>query len=169
MQKSFGIQDKAIRYRYRIANNLLIQAYPELCLHHQCQTLNLWCILVDCIQKQDLIWIFDFAVIRRQQRSLPVYSINEKLIFRLFMGPEGQQKHLQDNSSKCLTDRSPLTLAKKTSFSLCPTSVLGLELGVDFTFAQDNKNRKNAPLNFLKGTIQGDKGQWVGIRDNGQG
>ena len=30
-----------------------------------------------------------------------------------------------------------------------------------------NKN-KNPHLNFLKGTVLGDKEQWVGIRDKGQ-
>ena len=48
-------------------------------------------------------------------------------------------------------------------------SSLGLELGVDFTFAWDNKNNnKNPHLNFLKGTVLGDKEQGVGIRDKGQ-
>ena len=60
--------------------------------------------------------------------------------------------------------------------------VLGLGLGVDFTFDWDNNNNnknnnnnsnnnnnndKNPHLNFLKGTVLGDKEQ--GIRDNGQG
>ena len=57
------------------------------------------------------------------------------------------------------------------------TLVLGLGLGVDFTFAWDNKindndnknnndNDKNSPhLNFVKGTVLGDKEQGVGIRD----
>ena len=39
--------------------------------------------------------------------------------------------------------------------------VLGQGLGVDFTFAWDNnnnKNDKNPHLNFLKGTVLGDKG-----------
>ena len=49
----------------------------------------------------------------------------------------------------------------------CQTPVLGLGLGVDFTFATDNNNNnKNNPhLNFLKGTVLGDKEQGVGIRD----
>ena len=47
------------------------------------------------------------------------------------------------------------------------TPVLGLGLGVDFIFAWDkNKNNnKNPHLNFLKGKVQGDKEQGVGIRD----
>ena len=49
----------------------------------------------------------------------------------------------------------------------CQTSVLGLVLGVDFTFAWDNKNNDNPHLNFMKGTVQGDKEQGVGIRDKG--
>ena len=57
----------------------------------------------------------------------------------------------------------------------CQTPVLGLGLGVDFTFAWDNNNKnndnnndKNNPhLNFVKGTVLGDKEQGVGIRDKG--
>ena len=54
--------------------------------------------------------------------------------------------------------------------------VLGLGLGVDFTFAWDNNNNinnnnsdENPHLNFLKGTVLGDKEQGVGIRDKGLG
>ena len=55
----------------------------------------------------------------------------------------------------------------------CQVPVLGLGLGVDFTFAWDNNNNndndnydKNNPhLNFVKGTVQGDKEPGVGIRD----
>ena len=56
----------------------------------------------------------------------------------------------------------------------CQTPVLGLGLGVDFTFAWDNpynhnhkndKNDNNPYLNFVKGTVLGDKAQGVGIRD----
>ena len=48
------------------------------------------------------------------------------------------------------------------------TPVLGLGLGVDFTFAGDNhKNDNNPRLNFVKGTVLGDKEQGVGIRDKG--
>ena len=47
--------------------------------------------------------------------------------------------------------------------------VLGLGLGVDFTFAWDNNNKnndKNNPhLSFMKGTVLGDKEQGVGIRE----
>ena len=43
--------------------------------------------------------------------------------------------------------------------TFCQTPVLGLGLGVDFTFAWDNHNNHNNPhLNFMKGTVQGDKG-----------
>ena len=60
----------------------------------------------------------------------------------------------------------------------CQTQVLGLGLGVDFTFAGDNhnnhnhnnhnlKNDNNPHLNFVKGTVLGDKEQGVGIRDKG--
>ena len=47
--------------------------------------------------------------------------------------------------------------------------VLGLRLGVDFTFTLDNKNENNdnnPNLNFFKGTVLGVKDQ--GIRDKGQ-
>ena len=49
---------------------------------------------------------------------------------------------------------------------------LGLGLGVDFAFAGDNpkmyKNENNNPhLNFVKGTVLGDKEQGVGIRHKG--
>ena len=50
----------------------------------------------------------------------------------------------------------------------CQTPVLGLGLGVDFTFAWDNhKNHNNPYLKFVKGTVLGDKEQGVGIRDKG--
>ena len=51
----------------------------------------------------------------------------------------------------------------------CQTPVLGLGLGVDFTFAWDNNNNNhnNPHLNFVKGTVLGDKEQGVGIRDMG--
>ena len=53
------------------------------------------------------------------------------------------------------------------------TPGLGLGLGVDFTFAWDNNtnnnnNNKNPHLNFLKGTVLGDKEQGVEIRDKGR-
>ena len=52
----------------------------------------------------------------------------------------------------------------------CQTPVLGLGLGVDFTFAWDNHNNhndNNPHLNFVKGTVLGEKEQGVGIRDKG--
>ena len=52
----------------------------------------------------------------------------------------------------------------------CQTPVLGLGLGVDFTFAWDNhKNHNNSHINFVKGIVLGDKEQGVGIRDKGYG
>ena len=64
------------------------------------------------------------------------------------------------------------TLKLEWTHSYCPTPLLGLELGVDFTFAGDNhKNHKNhnndnnPHLNFGKGIVIGDKEQGVGIRD----
>ena len=51
----------------------------------------------------------------------------------------------------------------------CQTPVLDLGLGVDFTFAWDydnsDNNDHNPHLNFVKGTVLGDKEQGVGIRD----
>ena len=51
------------------------------------------------------------------------------------------------------------------------TPVLGLELGFDFTFAWDNKNKneKNPHQNFLKGTVLEVKEIGLGIKDKGQG
>ena len=57
------------------------------------------------------------------------------------------------------------------SFHFCRTPVLGQGPGVDFTFAwdhNDNNDKNNPHLNFLKGTVLLDKEQGVGIRDNGQ-
>ena len=52
----------------------------------------------------------------------------------------------------------------------CQTPVLGLGLGVDFTFAWDNHNHndndndnENSHLNFVKGTVLGDKEQEVNV------
>ena len=51
----------------------------------------------------------------------------------------------------------------------CQTPVLGLGLGVGFTIAWGNANynnhNNNSHLNFVKGTVLGDKEQGVGIRD----
>ena len=56
----------------------------------------------------------------------------------------------------------------------CRTPVLGLGLGVDFSFAwddndkhNDNNEKNNPHLNFVKGRVLGDKEQGVGIRDKG--
>ena len=53
----------------------------------------------------------------------------------------------------------------------CQTTVLGLRLGVDFTFAGDNDKNENENdnphLNSVKGTVLGDKEQRVGIWDKG--
>ena len=62
------------------------------------------------------------------------------------------------------------------NYFFCQTPVLGLGLGVDFTFAGDNhnnhnnhnhKNDNNPHLNFVKGTVLGDEEQGVGIRNKG--
>ena len=46
--------------------------------------------------------------------------------------------------------------------------VLGLRLGVDFTFVLDNNhnNHNNPHLDFFRGTVLGVKEQGLGIRDN---
>ena len=60
----------------------------------------------------------------------------------------------------------------------CQTPVLGLGLGVDFTFTLDNKNNNknnhndnhndnNPHLKFLKGTVLGVKEQGLGIKVKG--
>ena len=77
----------------------------------------------------------------------------------------------------CLTKRGIIhaekKLKKRKTNGFCQTPVLGLGLGVDLTFTWDNKNNdndndKNNPhLNFMKGTVLGDKEQGVGIRDKG--
>ena len=66
---------------------------------------------------------------------------------------------------------SPPTQRSLPKYFYCRTPVLGLGLGVDFTFAWNNNNNnkdnndndKNPHLNFLKGTVLGNKEQ--GIRD----
>ena len=49
-------------------------------------------------------------------------------------------------------------------------NILGLRLGVDFTFTldnNDNNDNNNPHLNFFKGTVLGVKEQGLGIRDKG--
>ena len=52
-------------------------------------------------------------------------------------------------------------------FLQVPSPVLGLGLGVDFTFIWANKNKKSPHQNLLKGTVLEDKKQGVGIRVKG--
>ena len=62
-------------------------------------------------------------------------------------------------------------------FFIVKLQVLGLRLGVDFTFTLDNNhndnnhnhndNNNNPHLNFFKGTVLGVKEQGLGIRDKG--
>ena len=69
----------------------------------------------------------------------------------------------------------PIYHAKKPSRKLIfvKLQVLGLRLGVDFTFTLDNNhnndnhnnNDNNPHLNFFKGTVLGVKEQGLGIRD----
>ena len=86
----------------------------------------------------------------------------------------GLKCHQQINSLFKLFTHSYFIISLGLNF--CQTTVLGLGLGVDFTFARDNhknhnhknhKNDNNPHLNFVKGTILGDKEQGVGIRDKG--
>ena len=66
---------------------------------------------------------------------------------------------------------SHFQIAKSTDF--VKLQVLGLRLGVDFTFTLDNNNNhnnnhnnhNNNHLNFFKGTVLGVKEQGLGIRD----
>ena len=58
----------------------------------------------------------------------------------------------------------------KSFLKFCQTPVLGLGLGVDFTFAWDNdKNDNNPHLNCVKETVLGDKEQGEGIHDKRYG
>ena len=64
-----------------------------------------------------------------------------------------------------------------TTISITNSSLRPRNRGVDFTFAWDNHNNdndnhnnhnhNNPHLNFVKGTVLGDKEQGVGIRDKG--
>ena len=69
---------------------------------------------------------------------------------------------IRPNPNKSMNGRDPKIV-------FVELQVLGQGPGVDFTFAWDNnnnnKNDKNPHLNFLKGTVLGDKEQ--GIRDQG--
>ena len=61
---------------------------------------------------------------------------------------------------------------EKHLFNFVKLQGLGLKLGVDFTFAWDNPKNENDKndnphLNFVKGTVLGDKEQGVGIKDKG--
>ena len=50
-----------------------------------------------------------------------------------------------------------INFTKYTLFmGCCQAPVLGLRLGVDFTFAWDNNDKNNPHLNFVKGTVLGD-------------
>ena len=68
---------------------------------------------------------------------------------------------------------SSLFLVLSPFLGFCQTPVLGLGVGVDFTFAfawsnhKNDKNHNNPHLNFVKGTVLGDKEQGVWIRDKG--
>ena len=65
----------------------------------------------------------------------------------------------------------PCLEVQNFSEGFCQTPVIGLGLGVVFTFAWDNNdknNDKNNPhLYFVNGAVLGDKEQRVGIRDKG--
>ena len=81
------------------------------------------------------------------------------------------QDNFENNSHDYL--RTLLQDFFKTTL-FCQTPVLSLGLGVDFTFAchnndnnDNNHNHNNPHLNFVKGTVLGDKDQGLGIRDKG--
>ena len=63
-----------------------------------------------------------------------------------------------------------LTISDVSVILYCKTPVLGLGLGVDFTFVWDNKNdnnKKSPHLSVSKGTVLGDKEHGVVIRNKG--
>ena len=64
---------------------------------------------------------------------------------------------------------SPIQHEKGCNYCVVKLQVLGLRLGVDFTFTLDNNenNDNNPHLNFFKGTVLGVKEQGLGIRDKG--
>ena len=65
---------------------------------------------------------------------------------------------------------SVITNIVANPINLVKLQVLGLRLGVDFTFTLNNNNHNNdnnPHLNFFKGTVQGVKEQGLGIRDKG--
>ena len=57
----------------------------------------------------------------------------------------------------------------KSANYIVKLQVLGLRLGVDFTFTLDNNenNDNNPHLNFFEGTVLGVKEQGLEIRDKG--
>ena len=78
-----------------------------------------------------------------------------------------------------MSSRLEFSKKKIRLFHFVKLQVLGLRLGVDFTFAldnnndnndnndnnNDNDNDNNPHLNFFKGTVLGVKEQELGIRD----
>ena len=58
-------------------------------------------------------------------------------------------------------------VSNKNSTLIVKLQVLGLGLGVDFTFTWDDNHKNNPHLNFFKGTVLGVKEQGLGIRDKG--
>ena len=68
-------------------------------------------------------------------------------------------------------DKSKEKYILTTSNNFCQTPVLGLELGVYFTFAldnndNDNDNNNNPHLNFWKGTVLGVNEEGLGLNHN---
>ena len=103
--------------------------------------------------------------------------MNPKFWDKTFSGQEFVLIYdFQYQITKCSWKRGWRKVSGGDIFGQTPVLV-GLGLGVDFTFAWDNNdyngnndNNKNTPhLNFLKGTLLGDEEQEVGIRDKGQG
>ena len=77
---------------------------------------------------------------------------------------------ISEKSCPVLDDVSLIQDPASNKSNIVKLQVLGLRLGVDFTFTLDNndnnndKNDNNPHLNFFKGTVLGVKKQGLGIR-----